>query len=116
MTQVNDVTVVGTGPNGLAAAVIFAAAGLSVSVVEAQSVAGGGARTEELDLGVPLLHDLCSAVHPMAAASPFATAARSAFMGPFPISDIARKYARVTSLVLSGNANRESRSSAPARW
>ncbi|MCG7593759.1 NAD(P)/FAD-dependent oxidoreductase [Mycobacterium sp. PSTR-4-N] len=71
MTRVNDVTVVGTGPNGLAAAVILAAAGLSVSVVEAQPVAGGGARTETLDLGVPLLHDLCSAVHPMAAASPF---------------------------------------------
>lgn len=66
-----DVVVVGSGPNGLAAAVIFAAAGLSVTVVEAQSQAGGGARTEELDLGVPLRHDLCSAVHPMAAASPF---------------------------------------------
>ncbi|WP_422746371.1 phytoene desaturase family protein [Mycobacterium sp. WMMD1722] len=66
-----DVVVVGTGPNGLAAAVILAAAGLSVSVYEAQPVPGGGARTEELDLGVPLRHDLCSAVHPMAAASPF---------------------------------------------
>lgn len=66
-----DVVVVGTGPNGLAAAVLFAAAGLSVTVCEAQPVAGGGARTEVLDLGVPLEHDLCSAVHPMAVASPF---------------------------------------------
>lgn len=71
MTSGYDVVVVGTGPNGLAAAVLFAAAGLSVYVVEAQSQPGGGVRTQELDLGVPLRHDLCSAVHPMAAASPF---------------------------------------------
>ncbi|APE14708.1 phytoene dehydrogenase [Mycobacterium sp. WY10] len=66
-----DVVVVGSGPNGLAAAVIAAAAGLSVRVLESESTLGGGARTEELDLGVPLLHDVCSAVHPMAVASPF---------------------------------------------
>jgi phytoene dehydrogenase-like protein len=66
-----DVVVVGAGPNGLAAAVIFAASGLSVTVVEAQPEPGGGVRTQVLDLGVPLRHDLCSAVHPMAAASPF---------------------------------------------
>lgn len=66
-----DVVIVGSGPNGLAAAVIFAAAGLSVRVLEAQPQVGGGARTEALDLGVPMRHDLCSAVHPMAAASPF---------------------------------------------
>jgi phytoene dehydrogenase-like protein len=66
-----DVVIVGSGPNGLAAAVIFAAAGLSVHVVESQPQPGGGCRTVELDLGAPLRHDLCSAVHPMAAASPF---------------------------------------------
>ena len=66
-----DVVVVGSGPNGLAAAVIFAAAGLSVEVVESQPTPGGGCRTVELDLSVPLWHDLCSAVHPMAAASEF---------------------------------------------
>lgn len=66
-----DVAVIGTGPNGLTAAVILAAAGLSVTVSEGQSRPGGGVRTEELDLGVALRHDLCSAVHPMAAASPF---------------------------------------------
>lgn len=66
-----DVVVVGSGPNGLAAAVLAAAAGLSVQVLESQSVVGGGCRTEELNLGVPLRHDLCSAVHPMAVASPF---------------------------------------------
>lgn len=66
-----DVVVVGSGPNGLAAAVICAAAGLSVDVVEAQPQPGGGCRTVDLDLGVHLRHDLCSAVHPMAAASEF---------------------------------------------
>ncbi|HEY7054165.1 MAG TPA: NAD(P)/FAD-dependent oxidoreductase [Mycobacterium sp.] len=77
-----DVVVVGSGPNGLAAAVIFAAAGLSVEVLESEPGPGGGCRTVELDLadeararrgsaGPRLRHDLCSAVHPMAAASEF---------------------------------------------
>jgi phytoene dehydrogenase-like protein len=66
-----DVVIVGSGPNGLAAAVTLAAAGLSILVLEAQPTPGGGCRTEELDLGVVLRHDLCSAVHPMAVASPF---------------------------------------------
>jgi len=66
-----DVVIVGSGPNGLAAAVMCAAAGLSVTVLEAQPDAGGGCRTQRLDLAAPLLHDLCSAVHPMAVASPF---------------------------------------------
>ncbi|WP_179469084.1 phytoene desaturase family protein [Mycolicibacterium vinylchloridicum] len=71
MNAPSDVVIVGSGPNGLAAAVIAAAAGLSVRVLESEPTPGGGCRTEELDLGVPLLHDLCSAVHPMAVASPF---------------------------------------------
>lgn len=66
-----DVVVVGSGPNGLAAAVVAAAAGLTVRVLESQPSVGGGCRTEQLDLGTPLRHDLCSAVHPMAVASPF---------------------------------------------
>ncbi|AFM15517.1 phytoene dehydrogenase-like oxidoreductase [Mycolicibacterium chubuense NBB4] len=66
-----DVVVVGSGPNGLAAAVLCAAAGLSVTVLEAEPEPGGGCRTQHLDLGVPLMHDVCSAVHPMAVASPF---------------------------------------------
>lgn len=65
-----DVVVVGSGPNGLAAAVTLAAAGLSVEVFEAQDTAGGGSRTAELTLP-GFRHDVCAGAHPMAAASPF---------------------------------------------
>jgi phytoene dehydrogenase-like protein len=68
-----DVTVVGSGPNGLAAAVICARAGLSVRVVEAQPTAGGGARTAADPEFPGVLHDVCSAVHPLAVSSPFFT-------------------------------------------
>ncbi|MET9610129.1 NAD(P)/FAD-dependent oxidoreductase [Streptomyces sp. NPDC006512] len=65
-----DAAIVGTGPNGLAAAVTLARAGLSVSLFEKADTIGGGLRTEPLfDRDVP--HDICSAVHPMAAASAF---------------------------------------------
>ena len=61
-------TVVGSGPNGLACALALAQAGLDVTVLEAEGSIGGGTRTLEID---GLLHDQCSAVHPMAAGSPF---------------------------------------------
>ena len=61
--------VVGGGPNGLAAAVVLAAAGCSVTVLEAEPEIGGGTRTHE-PLGPGLLVDHCSGFHPMAVDSP----------------------------------------------
>src|SRR5271169_6003811 len=62
--------VIGAGPNGLAAAIVLAQAGLQVDVFEAEAQPGGAARTLELTLP-GFLHDFGSAVHPMAAGSPF---------------------------------------------
>src|SRR5438045_2326257 len=69
-TKGYDAVVVGSGPNGLAAAVALARRGLAVLVVEANDTIGGGARSAALTLP-GFVHDVCSAVHPMAVASPF---------------------------------------------
>ena len=69
-TTTVDAVVVGSGPNGLAAALTLAQRGLSVTVLEAADEIGGGTRTKELT--VPgVLHDVCAAVHPFGVASPF---------------------------------------------
>jgi phytoene dehydrogenase-like protein len=76
MTRAN---VIGSGPNGLAAAIVLAQAGLDVEVFEAEAEPGGAART--LHLTLPgFLHDFGSAVHPMAAGSPF--------FGSLPLADL----------------------------
>jgi len=68
--SVKRANVIGSGPNGLAAAIVLAQAGLRVDVFEAQAQAGGGARTMELTLP-GFHHDFGSAVLPMGAGSPF---------------------------------------------
>src|SRR6266566_1339064 len=70
MAHEYDAVVVGSGPNGLAAAITLAREGRSVLVLEANSTIGGGARSAELTLP-GFVHDICSAIHPLAAGSPF---------------------------------------------
>ncbi len=70
MPETFDVVVVGAGPNGLSAAIVAARHGLSTLVIEAADTVGGGTRSAELTLP-DFVHDVCSAVHPMAQASPF---------------------------------------------
>lgn len=65
-----DAVVVGSGPNGLSAAITIARAGRRVLVLEAKTSIGGGARTAELTLP-GFQHDVCSAIHPLGASSPF---------------------------------------------
>lgn len=65
-----EAVVVGAGPNGLAAAIVLARAGVCVKVYEAEDAAGGGTRSAELTLP-GFVHDPCSAIHPTAIASPF---------------------------------------------
>ena len=65
-----DAVVIGSGPNGLAAAITIARSGRSVIVYEAEHSIGGGARSAELTLP-GFVHDICSSVHPMGAASQF---------------------------------------------
>jgi phytoene dehydrogenase-like protein len=65
-----DAIVVGSGPNGLAAAILMQQKGLSVLLLEAKSTIGGGLRSVKLTLP-GYTHDVCSAIHPLAVASPF---------------------------------------------
>jgi phytoene dehydrogenase-like protein len=67
-----DAIVIGSGPNGLSAAITMQQAGLSVLLLEGKETIGGGLRTAEITLP-GYLHDICSAIHPMAAASPYFT-------------------------------------------
>jgi phytoene dehydrogenase-like protein len=70
MSSNYDAVVIGSGPNGLSAAIALAQHGKSVVVYEAQATVGGGARSAELTLP-GFVHDICSAVHPLAIGSPY---------------------------------------------
>src|SRR5687768_17411009 len=65
-----DAVVVGSGPNGLSAAIVLQRVGLSVLVLEGKETIGGGLRSASLTLP-GFTHDICSAIHPLAAGSPF---------------------------------------------
>jgi phytoene dehydrogenase-like protein len=85
--------VVGSGPNGLACAATLASRGVAVTVIEAEETIGGGTRTSELTLP-GLLHDECSATHPMAVSSPAVVSAgleleRHGFEWAWPEVDLA---------------------------
>src|SRR5579863_5642031 len=69
ITYKYDAVVIGAGPNGLAAAITIARTGRSVIVFEAKETIGGGTRSMELTLP-GFVHDVCSAIHPLAVASP----------------------------------------------
>ena len=64
-----DAVVVGGGPNGLAAAIVLSQAGRSVRLFEARDDLGGGCRSAELTLP-DVVHDVCSAIHPLGRSSP----------------------------------------------
>jgi phytoene dehydrogenase-like protein len=70
MPQTYDAIVIGSGPNGLAAAITIAQAGRTVLVIEAEPTIGGGMRSAESTLP-GFVHDVCSAIHPLGVASPF---------------------------------------------
>ncbi|MEJ7760961.1 MAG: NAD(P)/FAD-dependent oxidoreductase [Gemmatimonadaceae bacterium] len=69
-SRIGRSTVIGSGPNGLAAAVELARQGMPVQVLEACETIGGGTRSGEMTLP-GFVHDICSGVHPLAVASPF---------------------------------------------
>lgn len=78
-----DAVVVGSGPNGLAAAIYLQQNGLSVLLLEAKAEIGGGLRSAELTLP-GYTHDICSAIHPLAVASPF--------FGSLPLAEHGLEY------------------------
>jgi len=97
-----DAVVVGSGPNGLAAAILLQQNGLSVLLIEGEDTIGGGMRSAELTLP-GFTHDICSAIHPLAAGSPFFTTLPLAQHGLeyiYPEVDAAHPFDNGTAAIL----------------
>lgn len=106
MGSMRRAVVVGSGPNGLAAAITLARRGVEVVVLEAADRPGGGARTSPLTLP-GLLHDDCSAIHPLALLSPFFASfdlARHGLRWRWPDLDLAHPLGDGRVAVLSRDA------------
>ncbi|MDB5130545.1 MAG: FAD-dependent oxidoreductase [Mucilaginibacter sp.] len=102
-----DAIVVGSGPNGLAAAILLQQNGLSVLLLEGKETIGGGLRSAELTLP-GYTHDICSAIHPLAAASPFFTQLPLNKFGLeyiYPEIAAAHPFDNGTAALLKGNVN-----------
>ncbi|WP_205966358.1 phytoene desaturase family protein [Parapedobacter sp. SGR-10] len=84
-----DAIIIGSGPNGFATAITLQQRGLSTLIVEGADTIGGGMRTKELTLP-GFKHDVCSAIHPMAMASPFL---RSLPLGDYGLEFVHAPYA-----------------------
>lgn len=101
-SRFKSATVIGSGPNGLAAAIELARGGISVRVLEAAETIGGGTRTEEITLP-GFLHDICSAIHPLGVSSPFFRSVPLASHGLewiFPPSELAHPFDDGTAILL----------------
>ena len=110
-----DAVVVGSGPNGLAAAIELARAGCSVCVFEARDTLGGGARSAELTLP-GFVHDVCSAIHPLGNVSPFFKSLPLAQFGLEwiqPAAALAHPFDDGTAAVLEQSIERTSATLAP---
>lgn len=102
-----DAVVVGAGPNGLSAAIVLQQAGLSVLLLEAKETIGGGLRSAELTLP-GFVHDVCSAIHPLAAGSPFFNKLplqRHGLKYAYPDVAAAHPFDDGTAAILKGSVN-----------
>ena len=102
-----DAVVVGSGPNGLSAAIVLQHAGLSVLILEAKETIGGGLRSAELTLP-GFIHDICSAIHPLAVGSPFFNKLPLSLFGleyAYPEVAAAHPFDDGTAVVLNGSVS-----------